>query len=70
VIAGATTTTNHNIAIALRGNVGQRFQVQASTNLLDWTTRANITITNSPTVWLDPNTSSVPTQFYRAALAP
>lgn len=70
VIAGASTTTNHHIAIALRGNVGQRFLVQASTNLLDWTTRANLTITNSPTVWSDPNTSSVPAQFYRAALAP
>jgi uncharacterized lipoprotein YddW (UPF0748 family) len=70
VIAGATATTNHNIAVALRGNVGQRFQMQASTNLLDWTTQTTITITNFPTVWSDPNTSSVPAQFYRAALAP
>jgi hypothetical protein len=50
--------------------VGPDYAVQASTNLVDWST---LFITNSPAYsfeWTDTNTATLPAQFYRIKLGP
>ena len=44
---------------------GRNYTLQASTNLISWTTLMNFTATNSPIILLDTNASSFTLRFYR-----
>jgi hypothetical protein len=56
--------------LRLSGDVGPDYHVQASTNLVDWTT---LSMTNPPALpidWLDPDAATAPLRFYRVLLGP
>jgi fibronectin type 3 domain-containing protein len=66
----ASAWNNGQFSAMVSGQAGPDYAVQASTNLMDWST---IWTTNSPPVpfsWLDPNTSAFPLRFYRIAVGP
>ena len=54
---------------SLAGKVGVNYEVQVSTNLIDWTQLTVITMTNTPAILLDTNTDSQQ-RFYRAKSVP
>jgi hypothetical protein len=57
-------------AFEISGDFGPDYLIQASTNLLDWST---VFTTNSPTLpfdWIDAEAAAWPARFYRARLAP
>jgi uncharacterized lipoprotein YddW (UPF0748 family) len=60
--------TNGVLQLRLGGNVGQKFQVQSSTNLLDWTSAGLVTLTNASTIFQDNQTINFPRRFFRVAL--
>jgi hypothetical protein len=51
--------------LTLTGLVPGTFRIERSSNLLDWTTAATISLTSSPTNWTDPGSSNVTGRFYR-----
>jgi hypothetical protein len=56
--------------MVVTGDYGPDYSIEASTNLLFWTT---LLTTNSPALpfyWLDADTNSVPQRFYRVRLGP
>ena len=57
-------------SLAVNGQTGPDYAVQASTNLVDW---QSVFTTNSavmPFEWTDPNTSLLPLRFYRIVVGP
>jgi uncharacterized lipoprotein YddW (UPF0748 family) len=54
----------------IAGNVGQKITIQSSTNLLDWNSTTNVTLTNAKTNLAFPSDMNQPKGFYRAVLAP
>ncbi len=50
------------------GTTGLTYDVQASTNLVDWTTLTNFVSTNSPMSFCDPAASNFNHRFYRAVV--
>ena len=48
------------------GTLGQSVMVEASTNLLNWTSLTNITLGAGPFFFSDPNAPGFPVRFYRA----
>jgi hypothetical protein len=54
--------------VALTGNVGSRYDLLASTNLLDWTFWQTVTSTNRTTVLTDPAASTASQRFFKAGL--
>jgi hypothetical protein len=54
--------------VALTGNVGSRYDLLASTNLLDWTFWQTVTTTNRTTVLTDPAASTASQRFFKAGL--
>jgi hypothetical protein len=62
--------TNSQLRLALSGDFGPDYTVQATTNLVDWT---NLFTTNSPTLpfnWTDTNAAGLLKRFYRVLLGP
>jgi sugar lactone lactonase YvrE len=51
------------------GTVGRTYQVQASPDMSNWTTRTTMLLTSSPYLWIDQNPVSG-NKFYRAFLLP
>jgi hypothetical protein len=49
----------------LSATLGQVLEIQASTNLIDWGTIGQITYTNGPLVFDEPNAASYPIRFFR-----
>jgi hypothetical protein len=45
---------------------GFNYQIEASTNLVSWTSLTNFTSTNSPFYFSDPQTPNFKQRFYRA----
>ncbi len=62
----ATLLPNGELQMSLSGSPGQVYNIQASTNLLDWATISMVTISNSPQVFVDPSATNFNTRFYRA----
>lgn len=68
--AGGASWTNGQFQLHLRGNAGQRFQIESSTNLIHWTSLGTITLTNASTSFAATINGTTARQFYRAALSP
>ena len=58
--------TNGAFGLSLSAPLGGKWDLQASTNLLDWTTLGTLTITNSQMPFLDPGAADLRQRFYRA----
>jgi hypothetical protein len=62
--------SNGQFSLVVAGQPGPDYAVQATTNLIDWST---LWTTNSPPVpfgWIDTNTSAFPSRFYRLLVGP
>jgi hypothetical protein len=59
--------TNGGFRIAVFGQIGQDYTLQASTNLLNWVSLFTFTCTNSPTYVVDAAADNYPQRFYRVA---
>jgi len=58
------------LTLHVNGDFGPDYAIESSTNLLDWALAFS---TNSPALpfdWLEPNSLSLPSQFYRIRLGP
>jgi hypothetical protein len=57
-------------SLAVNGQTGPDYAVQASTNLVEW---QSVFTTNSPAMpfdWADPDTGLYPMRFYRIVVGP
>ena len=54
--------------LTLSGSIGTSYEIQYSSNLAstNWQHLADITLTNSPYLYFDTNSTSASTRFYRA----
>ena len=59
--------TNRWFAVSVAGSPGRNYEIEASTNLLDWTL---LQTDASPFTLQDSNTPAFPQRFYRARLVP
>jgi hypothetical protein len=62
--------TNGQFTLQLNGQAGPDYEVQISTNLLDW---GNLFIANAPVmpwIWTDTNEGLLPARFYRIKIGP
>jgi acyl-[acyl carrier protein]--UDP-N-acetylglucosamine O-acyltransferase len=64
------TLTNGRLSLKISGDYGPDYQVQASTNLLNWIPLATNFAPATPFVWSDPNATNFQTRFYRVLLGP
>jgi uncharacterized repeat protein (TIGR03803 family) len=55
-------------SLTISGFPGQQFQIQVSTNLVDWNILTNLSLTNGTAQLYDPISSNSPTRFYRALI--
>ncbi len=53
------------MAVTIAGALGDTWQIQASTDLLNWSTLSTVTITNVPMQFLDEGATNLPHRFYR-----
>ncbi len=60
-----TPVTSGAKAVTVNGVLGDTWEIQASTNLLDWLPMTNVTITNVPMQFLDQGATSFNRRFYR-----
>ena len=58
--------TNGAFALTLLAPMGGKWDLQGSTNLLDWTTLGKITATNSEMLFMDTGAAGLRQRFYRA----
>jgi hypothetical protein len=65
-VLGSAVTSNGAMAVTIVGAAGHNYLIQASSNLLDWTT---VQTSPSPIVFEDTNAPAFPIRFYRAMLA-
>ena len=56
--------------LAIYGNIGSEYILQASTNLLNWVAISNFTIVAVPTYIADPQAGAFQRRFYRVATVP
>lgn len=54
------------IRVDISGLAGQTYLIEASTDLVHWTSLTNLTLTNGIGQFTDPTTASYPQRFYRA----
>jgi hypothetical protein len=52
--------------LMLKGAVGPTYMVQASTNLLNWSSITNFSLSNSPFYFTDPSATNYKWRYYRA----
>ena len=67
---GSPALVGGQFSLAVNGQSGPDYAVQASTNLVDWQT---VFTTNSPAMpfeWTDPDTSTFTVRFYRIVVGP
>lgn len=84
VVSNACTTTNLTATLSfldlkmyaeltLAGPVGTKYEVQYLNdihNTNEWRTLATVTLPNSPYLWFDVESGTLPKRFYRAVLVP
>ena len=51
---------------ALQGLPGQTYQIETSTNLVNWSAIGSVLATNTPVLFLDPAATNHARRFYRA----
>ena len=68
-LPGSLARTNGQFGFTLQGQVGGRFEIQASTNLVNWTNLATLTNVTGTIPFLDPATN-FNRRFYRAHQLP
>jgi hypothetical protein len=56
------------LQVSMTGLAGQTYLIQASTDLVNWTTLTTLTLTNGTGQFTDPATASYPQRFYRAVV--
>jgi hypothetical protein len=61
---------NHQFQFTIQGTAGQRFAIQASTNLTDWTWLATNSLANTSTNFVDASAVTNISRFYRAVTLP
>ena len=61
---------NGQFGMTLTGPVGQRFAIQVSPDLSNWTTVATVTNTTGTVPYVDPASASLSGRFYRAMILP
>jgi hypothetical protein len=66
-LSGAGFSTNGGFQLAVNGQIGQAYTLQASTNLVDWVSILNFTCTNSPMYVVDSPAKNYGRRFYRLA---
>jgi hypothetical protein len=64
-LAGSGFTTNGGFRLAVYGQQGQAYTLQASTNLVNWVSLATFTCTNAPTYVVDSAAKNYSRRFYR-----
>jgi hypothetical protein len=72
-VQGALLGVRLQPVVTIEGTIGAKYQIQAATNLHAplWTTLTNITLSNSPTLFLDTNfTGNLQQRVYRAIRVP
>jgi enediyne biosynthesis protein E4 len=62
----ATRSTGASVALALTGDAGAVYQLQASSNLMDWAVVGTVTNELGQCSWTDPEAGPVSAKFYRA----
>ena len=62
----AQPLTGSGLQFALQGLPGQTYQIESSTNLLNWSVAGNVVGTNSLVLFLDANATNHSRRFYRA----
>jgi subtilisin-like proprotein convertase family protein len=65
-----TMSANGPVAFVLRGRVGDTWQIDASTNLLNWTPLCTNTLATNALWFVDPSGTNSGCRFYRAAWRP
>jgi hypothetical protein len=64
-VLSGSRSSNATFTISVAGAAGHNYQIQASTNLRDWTP---LTLQLSPYLFPDTNSPALPNRFYRALL--
>jgi len=54
-------------SLQIAGGAGQRYQIEASTDLLNWTDLVTLTNTSGTVQFLDSAAATFPQRFYRAS---
>jgi hypothetical protein len=63
-------TPSRQFQVTFQGNSGQRFSVEASTNLPVWFSLATLTNTTGTLPFTDPTPATGPHRYYRSLVAP
>jgi len=66
-ISQATWSANGGFSFSFASVAGQTYQIQVSTNMLDWASQGSAVATNSAFQFVDPETTNFPQRFYRVA---
>jgi PKD repeat protein len=70
LLVAPTVTAGRQFQVTFVGKAGQRFSVEASTNLPVWFPLATLTNTTGTLPFTDPAPATGPSRFYRALVAP
>jgi hypothetical protein len=65
MLGPVTPLANGTVAVTVNGALGDTWQIQDSTNLVDWAPLTNVTITNVPMQFLDQGAANLSRRFYR-----
>jgi hypothetical protein len=65
-----TMAANGQFQIRFRGAIGERYAIESSENLQSWTRLWAFTNSSPSSVFIDPDTTNLPSRFYRAILLP
>ncbi len=63
--ASVQRTTGGQFRLTVNGNIGQNYNLLASTDLIHWTNIMVFTCTNTSTVVYDPSSTNYPRRFYK-----
>lgn len=69
-LVSPTVTASRNFQVTFQGKTGQRFSVEASTNLPVWFPLATLTNTTGTLPFTDPTPATGPRRFYRSLVEP
>ena len=69
IVTGANLGIGTFAGVTISGTVGRTYQIQSSTDMSTWTTRATILLSTSPYLWIDQNPVGG-NKFYRSLLLP
>lgn len=66
----AERSAEQSFQALVTGEIGRTYTIQASTNLISWTTLTNLTQTGANSLFVDFEAAAQPRRFYRAVLSP